>query len=183
MKYFASALVIVALFNSQVVNAILLKAESSGDFDLIKDLTESMNADAESGENLAQADESTATADESKKEVKQETEKKAEVKTEVKKTETKKEVKKVEVKKVAEVKVDEKKEEEDIPMDSAAIKAYSSVIADAAEDSEPQQAVIYTETMQEEPAQRSNFATGVDPMGSMIQNEIEGIKEASIKAA
>ena len=30
-----------------------------------------------------------------------------------------------------------KKEEEEIPMDNAAIKAYSSVIADAAEDSEP----------------------------------------------
>jgi len=30
-----------------------------------------------------------------------------------------------------------KKEEEEIPMDQAAIKAYSSVIADAAEDSEP----------------------------------------------
>jgi len=30
-----------------------------------------------------------------------------------------------------------KEEQEDIPMDAAAIKAYSSVIADAAEDSEP----------------------------------------------
>ena len=30
-----------------------------------------------------------------------------------------------------------KKEEDEIPMDNAAIKAYSSVIADAAEDSEP----------------------------------------------
>ena len=30
-----------------------------------------------------------------------------------------------------------KEEQEEIPMDAAAIKAYSSVIADAAEDSEP----------------------------------------------
>ena len=30
-----------------------------------------------------------------------------------------------------------KNEDQDIPMDAAAIKAYSSVIADAAEDSEP----------------------------------------------
>merc|ERR1711981_1436793 len=43
-----------------------------------------------------------------------------------------------------------KKEEEDIPMDAAAIKAYSSVIADAAEESEPTEKVIYTETMKEE---------------------------------
>jgi hypothetical protein len=40
-----------------------------------------------------------------------------------------------------------KAEEDEIPMDNAAIKAYSSVIADAAEDSEPAQQVIYTETM------------------------------------
>jgi len=31
-------------------------------------------------------------------------------------------------------------------MDAAAIKAYSSVIADAAEESEPEHAVVYTET-------------------------------------
>ena len=49
----------------------------------------------------------------------------------------KKEVKKAAPKKEA------KKEEEEIPMDQAAIKAYSSVIADAAEDSEPQTPVIY----------------------------------------
>jgi len=66
-------------------------------------------------------------------------------------------------------------------MDTAAIKAYSSVIADAAEDSEPSKPVIYTETMQEE--HRSTENVGLDPMGSMIQNEISSIKEASIKAA
>ena len=54
---------------------------------------------------------------------------------------------KVEVKKDAKKdakKAEPKKEEaEDIPMDAAAIKAYSSVIADAAEDSEPQTPVEY----------------------------------------
>ena len=39
----------------------------------------------------------------------------------------------------------------EIPMDAAAIKAYSSVIADAAEDSEPAQAVVYTKTIPDEP--------------------------------
>ena len=67
-------------------------------------------------------------------------------------------------------------------MDNAAIKAYSSVIADAAEDSEPAQQVVYTETMKEEKPQQHETG-GFDPMGSMIQNEIGAIKEASIKAA
>ena len=68
-------------------------------------------------------------------------------------------------------------------MDTAAIKAYSSVIADAAEDSEPSKPVIYTETMQEEKSTEKRESVGIDPMGSMIQNEISSIKEASIKAA
>ena len=67
-------------------------------------------------------------------------------------------------------------------MDTAAIKAYSSVIADAAEDSEPAEKVIYTETMKEEKKVPTE-AVGLDPMGSMIQNEISSIKQASIKAA
>ena len=41
---------------------------------------------------------------------------------------------------------DSKKEDDSVPMDAAAIKAYSSVIADAAEESEPEHAVTYTET-------------------------------------
>ena len=75
-----------------------------------------------------------------------------------------------------------KAEDEDIPMDAAAIKAYSSVIADAAEDSEPSQPVTYSVTMEDE-KQAPHEAVGVDPMGSMIQNEISSIKVASIKAA
>ena len=79
------------------------------------------------------------------------------------------------------VKKEVKSEDQDIPMDAAAIKAYSSVIADAAEESEPQEKVIYTETMTEE--KPSNEPIGIDPMGSMLQNEISSIKEASVKAA
>ena len=46
-------------------------------------------------------------------------------------------------------KKDDKKTDDDVPMDNAAIKAYSSVIADAAEDSEPSTPVIYTEVKDE----------------------------------
>ena len=60
------------------------------------------------------------------------------------------------------------KEEEDIPMDSAAIKAYSSVIADAAEDSEPATPVTYSAVIQEEEPQQKREVLGLDPMGSMI---------------
>ena len=70
-------------------------------------------------------------------------------------------------------------------MDQAAIKAYSSVIADAAEDSEPQTPVQYHQVITDEVAapkqQQEPFQ--VDPMGSMIQNEISAIKDASIAAA
>lgn len=64
-----------------------------------------------------------------------------------------------------------KKEEEEIPMDQAAIKAYSSVIADAAEDSEPQTPVIYKkENIQDDSAAQKAPAEAYnpDPMGSMI---------------
>ena len=49
-------------------------------------------------------------------------------------------------------KKDDKKVDDDVPMDNAAIKAYSSVIADAAEDSEPATPVIYTEVKEESKA-------------------------------
>jgi hypothetical protein len=67
-------------------------------------------------------------------------------------------------------------------MDAAAIKAYSSVIADAAVDSEPSVPVQYHETMVDEDRKKEAPLT-VDPMASMIQNEISEIKDASIKAA
>lgn len=66
-------------------------------------------------------------------------------------------------------------------MDAAAIKAYSSVIADAAEDSEPAAPVQYNTPVEEKKPEAENL--GQDPMGTMIQNEISAIKEASIKAA
>ena len=68
-------------------------------------------------------------------------------------------------------------------MDQAAIKAYSSVIADAAEDSEPQQPVQYHQVLEPEQPQQKAEPFQVDPMGSMIQNEISAIKDASIAAA
>ena len=67
-------------------------------------------------------------------------------------------------------------------MDQAAIKAYSSVIADAAEDSEPQTPVQYHQVMEPEVKEKAE-PFQVDPMGSMIQNEISAIKDASIAAA
>ena len=53
-------------------------------------------------------------------------------------------------------------------MDSAAIKAYSSVIADAAEDSEPAVPVQYSQTIEEEAPRQSHMDFNPDPMGSMI---------------
>jgi len=82
--------------------------------------------------------------------------------------------------------VEKKKEEpEDIPMDAAAIRAYSSVIADAAVDSEPSVPVQYHEVMTEDEHSKTKepaMSSG-DSLGSMIQNEISEIKDASVKAA
>ena len=84
-----------------------------------------------------------------------------------KKAPAKKEAKKE--KKAAAPKKEVKKEEEEIPMDQAAIKAYSSVIADAAEDSEPQTPVIYKkENIDQAEAKAPVEAYNPDPMGSMI---------------
>ena len=46
-----------------------------------------------------------------------------------------------------------KKEVEDVQMDNEAVKAYSNVIAEAAEDSEPATPVTYTETDSEKTEQ------------------------------
>ena len=142
----------------------------------------------------AEQNESTEAAEEpkpvEKKEEKKKPAPKKEEKKDKKQSDKKKETKKSKDKKE---KKDEKKdkkktetkkkeEQEEIPMDAAAIKAYSSVIADAAEDSEPQVPVQYHETITEEPKQNKDVFNG-DPMASMIQNEISDIKDASIKAA
>lgn len=62
----------------------------------------------------------------------------------------------------------EEPEHEEIPMDAAAIKAYSSVIADAAEDSEPQTPVEYHAVIQEDEHASKHEVMSSDPMGSMI---------------
>merc|ERR1711970_734726 len=88
------------------------------------------------------------------------------------KKEEKKEAKKTK-KKDAKKPEKKKEEEQEIPMDQAAIKAYSSVIADAAEDSEPQTPVQYHQVMAvEDDSQKKPQSEPfqVDPMGSMIQN-------------
>merc|ERR1711935_1030646 len=133
MKY-TSALVIAALLGAAFVGesqAVQLKTGYTDD--LIKSLTEDMQKEAETGE--------SAEATEEAKPVEKKVEKKAPKKEE-------KKAKKSTAKKKDEV--------EDIPMDAAAIKAYSSVIADAAEDSEPQVPVQYHETMTEEPAPKNS---------------------------
>ena len=142
-----------------------------------------MQKDAEQQE--AAPEEKPAEKPEKKEEPKKETKK-------VEKKEKKDASKKKDDKKSKDKKKDEKKdkkaekkkteEDNEIPMDAAAIKAYSSVIADAAEDSEPSVPVQYHQTMQEEEKPKPEPFQG-DAMASMIQNEISSIKDASVKAA
>ena len=150
MKYITGALVLLALFNVENANAIILKGQGKYTDDLAK-----MLAESDSKDEVEEKKPEPAPAKKAE-EKKPEPAKKAEEK------------KPADKKAAAPVKKEEpkKKEEDDIPMDAAAIKAYSSVIADAAEDSEPAKPVIYTETMQEEKKQPENI--GLDPMGSMI---------------
>merc|ERR1712127_1021168 len=131
MKY-TSALVIAALLGAAFVGesqAVQLKTGYTDD--LIKSLTEDMQKKAPKKE---------------EKKAKKSTDKKKDSKKSKDKKEKKEETKKPK----------KKEEVEDIPMDAAAIKAYSSVIADAAEDSEPQVPVQYHETMTEEPAPKNS---------------------------
>ena len=116
------ALAIVALLNSQSeVNAVQLKSQVAFVDDIVKALAEAEKADEK------------APA-ESKKETKPEPPKEKPAEP---------------AKKDDKQKKDDKKTDDEVPMDSAAIKAYSSVIADAAEDSEPSTPVIYTEVKDE----------------------------------
>lgn len=193
---FTCSLVLLALFNTEATNAIKVRD------DLFKDLANDLAADMakENGNDDATSTDTTdatkdatkdAKKDESKKvETKKDDKKKEEKKDETKKgslaQKSKKDDGKKDDKKPKEAKETPKKvekTEDEIPMDNAAIKAYSSVIADAAEDSEPQHAVVYTQTIPDDENQPKHENVGLDPMGSMIQNEISSIKEASIKAA
>ena len=164
------------------VNAVALKQKFTDD--LMKDLAADMEKDMateEKSESLAQEEPAAAAPAPAK--VEKKTEAKA-AKTDKKEAPAK--GKKADAKAAAAPVKEEKaeKQEDDIPFDASAMKAYSSVIADAAEDSEPSEAVVYTKTIPDEEAHHDTKAPlEFDPMGSMIQNEISEIKDASIKAA
>ena len=145
--------VLAALLAASIseTNAVTLRSKFTDD--LIKSLAEDLNKDAnQQASSLVQKE---AKAD-----------KKVEKKTNAKKATNNK----ADAKKTLAKKAEAKKKEEDteIPMDSAAIKAYSSVIADAAEDSEPAVPVQYSETIQEQEAAPRHMDFNPDPMGSMI---------------
>lgn len=192
MKYITSTLVLIALFGAQSEQANAIKLDAGFTDDLVKSLAADMAADAEKEANEASQPALAQESSKSEAKVEKKTEKKTEKKAE-KKVEKKAEVKKDAKKEVAKgkaanqktaKKTEKKAEDDEIPMDTAAIKAYSSVIADAAEDSEPTTPVEYKAVITEEdtkPKHEEIFSS--DPMGSMIQNEISSIKKASIKAA
>ena len=183
MKLFTSALVLAALFGSEDVSAIKIKSQATGADDLIKELAEDMQKDADAPAEPA----AEAPKKEAPKKLAQAAPAPAKNASALAEPAPKKNAtapaKAAAKKPVSAAKKEVKTEEEEIPMDTAAIKAYSSVIADAAEDSEPQQPVVYTEQKLEEDEKPHREAVGVDAMGSMIQNEITSIKKASIKAA
>ena len=141
MKYITSALVLIALLGTQTEQVSAIKIKAGFTDDLVKQLAQDMAADADKGSaeeaeakpSLAQQKTEAKTEKKAEKKTEKKVEKKTEKKTDAKK-DSKKEVKK-EAKKTATK--SKKAEEDEIPMDTAAIKAYSSVIADAAEDSEP----------------------------------------------
>ena len=175
MKYITGALVLVALLGAPETQAIRIKTTFTDD--LVKSLAEDMQKDAEGEEQTPALAQQTETPKNETKSFAKDAPKGNATKSFVQKGDKPKAKKNdsLAAKKTV------KKEEEDIPMDAAAIKAYSSVIADAAEESEPTEHVVYTETMKEErPAAEP---VGIDPMGSMIANEITSIKAASVKAA
>ena len=140
MKYFTSAIVVLALLGANMETTSAIKIQQKFTDDLVKSLAEEMNQDAEKAAVEPTPTEQTETSKEPKK-VETKNDKK-EAKPVDKKAAAKKDDKKPAAK--ADSKSEAapkakagKKEEDEIPMDNAAIKAYSSVIADAAEDSEP----------------------------------------------
>ena len=169
MKYTICAAALAALLSAPSTTAVQLSFTD----DLVKSLAQDMAEDANKPEEPAAPVQSAAQVEKSPKKA---------AKTESKKKSSKKAVATKSSKKV-EKKSEKKDEDNEIPMDAAAIKAYSSVIADAAEDSEPTAPVVYTKTIPDEPKEQPHESLDFDPMGSMIQNEISEIKTASIKAA
>ena len=179
MKYITGALVLIALLGEQS-NAVRLSHDSFSE-DLVKSLAEDMAKDqsAETAEAAPAAEAKKEEAPKPAAAAKKDNATKAANATK-KANATKDAGKKGNATKAA-APAKKKEEEVEIPMDQAAIKAYSSVIADAAEDSEPSTPVQYHEVIKEEP--KSAHESLADPMSSMIQNEISSIKDASIKAA
>ena len=179
MKYITGALVLLALFSqAEPVNAIRVNSKAKFTDDLVKSLAEEMQKDMEE-EPAKEAAVKPAPAPAkpvSHVQVKNST------LHQKSSNSTKSSAKKPQPIAVVQ-KQHQKKEEEEIPMDAAAIKAYSSVIADAAEDSEPAVPVQYSQVVQEEETHRDHEVLGTDPIGSMVQNEISSIKLATIKAA
>merc|ERR1712166_1735570 len=121
MKYCTGALVLIALLGVTV--AVDLKNHNKNKAGFTEDLVKSLSEDMVKDLDAEPTKEAAATT------------KKVSAKKDEKKKDTKK--KKAAAKPVAK----KEKTDDEIPMDAAAIKAYSSVIADAAEDSEPAQPV------------------------------------------
>ena len=170
MKYITSALVLLALFgNQEQANAIRIKATFTDD--LVKSLAEEMQKDAEGEGETQQAGppaQPTTTRPNNTLGAHQAMAQKKAAPAPAAHNHSNNTHPAVAQKKTVATK---KKEEEDIPMDAAAIKAYSSVIADAAEDSEPAVPVQYQATLQEEEGhavRQDDKLLGSDPMGSMI---------------
>lgn len=197
MKYIASALVLLALFGEQT-SAIKVNQKAAFTDDLVKSLAEEMQKDLDTDKNEeapaaapAQAPAQAQPQALAQHKAKTNNAPNAQNATAAAPALAHAHAKSgnasngttaaVQVKTVIKKKV----EEEDIPMDAAAIKAYSSVIADAAEDSEPAEPVQYSAVTGEEEVthRKDDQLIGADPMGSMIQNEITQIKMASIKAS
>lgn len=195
MKYITSALVLVALMGTQEVNAIKINQKAAFTDDLVKSLAEEMQKDieddgskGEKGEQPAADKPAAAQAAHAPHAAAQHKQVKANESGNASNASLAAKTKKPAGKPVALAAQKKKAEEEDIPMDAAAIKAYSSVIADAAEDSEPAVPVQYNALADfaadgQAPVASDGKMIGADPTGSMIQNEISSIKIASIKAA
>ena len=122
MKTFSlGVLALLAMSNVQEAQAVQLKAEFVDD--IVRMLAES---DKKEEEEARKAD--AAAHPERAKEYAEKTAKPEKKDTKATAKDSKKDAKK----------------EDDLPLDPEAIKAYSSVIADAAEDSEPAKPVVYT---------------------------------------
>ena len=160
MKYITSALVLLAL-TSQVEQVSAVKINAKFTDDLVKSLAEEMQKDIE---------EPAAAAEPAKPALAAKPAAKPAAKTAAKpaaKAAAKPAAKTPAPKPIAVVQKKAKVEEE-IPMDAAAIKAYSSVIADAAEDSEPSVPVQYSQVVEQEEVHRDHEVLGADPIGSMV---------------